>query len=132
MYEENSDRIRPTIKVTTPAGPIRELDDAAGWQQLLLGGARQDGSPLLVGLTRVLSGRRTELIVHTVDEIAYVLEGSGAMATEEDSYAFAAGDAIVIGAGCWHAIEAGDTDVSMLYIFPQPDVPPTSRWDERK
>lgn len=120
---------RPGVLVATPDGAPTPLGEV-GSQQLLLGGARRDGSPVLVGLTRVLAGQCSELIAHTVDEVAYVVDGTGAMVTDRGRHPFAVGDAILISAGSWHAIEAADTDVSMLYAFPCPDVPPTRRWEE--
>ena len=41
---------------------------------------------------------------------------------------FAEGDAILIGAGVWHAVaNTGAEDVTMVFGFPHPDYPPTER-----
>lgn len=131
MPDEHGNPSRPGVLVATPDGAPTSLGDV-GWQQLLLGGGRGDGSPMLVGLTRVLAGQCSELIAHTVDEVAYVVEGTGAMVTDRDRHPFTAGDAILISAGSWHAIEAAGAGVSMLYAFPCPDVPPTRRREESR
>lgn len=120
----------PGIIVSTPSAAEVMPLGKAGSQQVLLGGSRGDASPMLLGVSHVLAGRRSDLIVHTTAEIAYVVQGSGAMVTDRGMHPFEAGDAILIEAGCWHAIQAGDAGAVMAYAFPQPDVPPTRRWGE--
>lgn len=98
---------------------------AAGSQQVLLGGPSGEPSPLVLGITRILAGQTSQLIAHDTSEVAYVLAGSGWMVTDTSRQAFAVGDAIVIEALSWHAIQAGDVLVEMLYVFPTSTVPLT-------
>ena len=116
---------RPSIRSTRAADVPETALGTAGVQRVLLGGPRPDGSPLLVGLTRVRAGATSPLIEHDTAEVGYVLAGAGWMVTDTSEHPFAAGDAILIDARCWHAIRAGDSPVEMLYVFPTPTAPPT-------
>ena len=50
------------------------------------------------------------------------------VALDEGAVAFAAGEAVHIPAGVWHAVaNTGDEDVVMVFGFPHPDYPPTER-----
>jgi mannose-6-phosphate isomerase-like protein (cupin superfamily) len=100
-----------------------------GTQAVLLGAERGDGSPLLLGITKVFPGCTTDLIRHETAEIAYVLEGFGAIVMDEGSASFSPGSAILIEAGCWHAIRADEEQVSMIFSFPSAEAPRTERWN---
>lgn len=113
-----------TRVVPAAAAAVVRLGDAAT-QHVLLGGARDDGSPLLLGLTVVGPGRTTALIEHDIAEVAYVLAGSGWMVTDVDALPFSAGDAVLIEPRGWHAIRAGEEEVRMVFVFPAPAPPPT-------
>lgn len=94
-------------------------------QRVLTGRSREDGSPLLLGVTTVDAHRTSRLIEHDTAELAYVLAGSGWMVTDTAQHPFRTGDSILIDARGWHAIQAGEETVEMLYVFPADDVPPT-------
>ena len=116
----------PTTVRIVPTASVQPVPlGAAGSQRVLLGGAAVGRSPLVLGLTQILAGQTSQLIAHDTSEVAYVLAGSGWMVTDTSRYPFAAGDAIVIDALSWHAIQASDVPVQMLYIFPTPAIPPT-------
>jgi len=116
---------RPTVHTCNlDEVPVVEVGEGVV-QRVLAGGARGDGSPLLLGVTTVAARRTSRLIEHDTAEVAHVLSGSGWMVTDSAEHAFRAGDAILIDAGCWHAIRAGEAPVEMLYVFPSPDAPPT-------
>lgn len=106
------------------AGTVVNLGES-GRQHVLLGGGQNDGSPILVGVTVVVTGQTTELIEHDTTEAAFVLAGKGWLVTDEDELPFGPGDAVLIGAHRWHAIRASTDEVRMLYVFPTSDVPPT-------
>jgi mannose-6-phosphate isomerase-like protein (cupin superfamily) len=112
-------RIRPASDA--PATPLGE----AGNQRVLLGGPRNDASPLLMGITLVRPGHTSLLIEHDSAEICYVLSGTGSMITDTSEHPFGPGDAIVIEQGCWHAIFAAQDVVEMLYVFPSVLAPVT-------
>jgi len=67
-------------------------------------------------------------VCHETEEVAYVVAGSGELRLDDEAVAFAAGDALHIPAGVWHAVaNTGDEDVIMVFAFPHPDYPPTER-----
>ncbi len=117
----------PASVRTVPTATVQPVSlGAAGSQRVLLGGPSAEPSPQVLGITRILAGQTSQLIAHDTSEVAYVLTGSGWMVTDTSRHPFAAGDAIVIEALSWHAIQAGEVSVEMLYVFPTPTVPPTS------
>ena len=67
-------------------------------------------------------------MAHETEEFAYVASGRGRLRLDDGELQFAAGDALHIPAGVWHAvINDGDEDVVMVFGFPHPDYPPTER-----
>lgn len=101
----------------------------AGMQWVLLGGHHGDGSPLVMGVTQVKPGQTTQLIRHDTAEIGYILAGTGWMVTDTDAQPVHPGDAVLIAAGRWHAIRAGDRALQMLYVFPDSHVPATVAYE---
>ena len=62
------------------------------------------------------------------EEVAYVLAGRGEIRTDVEPAAVAAGEALQIPAGLWHAVaNTGDEDLVMIFGFPHPGYPPTER-----
>lgn len=118
----------PTIHVVRSADAPPEPLGGVGEQRVLFGTVRSDGSPVLLGLSTVRPGQTSPLIQHDVAEVTYALAGSGWMVTDASEHPFARGDAMLIDAGCWHAIRADDAIVQMLYVFANPDAPVTRRY----
>lgn len=118
----------PTVRVVRETSIQETPLNGAGSQRVLLGTPRGDGSPILVGLTRVDGGCTTELIEHDVAEFAYVISGGGVLVTDRSEHPFGPGSALLIDARCWHAIRAHEREVVMLFGFPCPDIPATRRW----
>lgn len=102
--------------------------DGGGSQRVLLGAPLADGSPIMLGITRVPPGGITSLIEHETAEVAFVVTGTGAIVTDDGQHDFGPGAALLIEAHCWHAIRAGDEGVTMVYGFPSSSAPPTRRW----
>ncbi|MFE4952410.1 cupin domain-containing protein [Leifsonia sp. NPDC056665] len=101
-----------------------------GWQQIILGGSQPDRSPLLLGITHIVAGERSELIKHATSEVCFVLSGNGHMVGDKAVYRFTAGDALLIEPESWHAIQADPAgDVEMLFCFPQRHIPLTHGWE---
>lgn len=117
----------PTIHVVRGADALPAALGDVGEQRVLFGTVRSDGSPVLLGLSTVRPWQTSPLIQHDVAEVTYALAGSGWMATDASEHRFAPGDAMLIEAGCWHAIRADDATVQMLYVFASPDPPLTRR-----
>lgn len=102
---------------------------SAGSQRVLLGGPHDDGSPLLMGLTHIQPARTSRLIRHDSAEIGFIHTGTGWMVTDSDERPVGPGDAVLIPAGCWHAIRAGAAALQMIYVFPGPQAPDTDAHD---
>jgi quercetin dioxygenase-like cupin family protein len=68
----------------------------------------------------------TKQIVHAVEELAYVISGSGKIAVRSEAYECKAGDGLYIAAGTPHSVENQDSkDLIMVFYFPHPSYPKT-------
>ena len=53
---------------------------------------------------------------------------TGELRLEDEVVPYAAGSALYIPAGVWHAVvNTGNEPVTMVFAFPHPDYPPTER-----
>jgi quercetin dioxygenase-like cupin family protein len=98
------------------------------WSRMLLTGDSVSGIASSLGYSVFTPGTVTGMVAHEVEEVAYVVSGSGELRTDGDPVAFAAGQALHIPPGLWHAVaNTGDTDMVMVFGFPHPGYPPTER-----
>ena len=97
------------------------------WSRVLLTGERVASTSAL-GFSSFAVGTSTAMLSHATEELAYVLSGRGEIRLDDDNVAYAAGSALFIPAGVWHAVaNTGDEPVTMVFAFPYPDYPPTDR-----
>lgn len=97
------------------------------WSRVLLTGDRVASSSAL-GFSNFAVGSSTAMLSHATEELAYVLTGHGELRLDQETVPYAAGSALFIPAGVWHAVaNTGDTPVTMVFAFPHPDYPPTER-----
>jgi quercetin dioxygenase-like cupin family protein len=97
------------------------------WSRMLVTGSRT-GSASSLGYSVFTPGTVTASVKHDTEEVAYVVAGTGELRLEESAVPFAAGEALHIEPGVWHAVaNTGDEDVVMVFGFPHPDYPPTER-----
>lgn len=81
-----------------------------------------------LGYSVFTPGAVTGMVAHKVEEVAYVLAGSGELRTDGEPVAFAAHQALHIPPGLWHAVaNTGANDLVMVFGFPYPAYPPTER-----
>ncbi len=81
-----------------------------------------------LGYSVFTPGTVTAMVKHEAEEVAYVLSGRGEIRTNTAAAPFAAGQALHIPPGLWHAVaNTGDEDVAMVFGFAYPDYPPTER-----
>jgi quercetin dioxygenase-like cupin family protein len=102
------------------------------WSRMVLNSASLGGAnSASLGYSIFTPGTVTAMVCHEVEEIAYVLSGSGELRLEGAEPApFAAGQGLFVPAGVWHAVaNTGTSDVAMVFGFPHPDYPPTQRRD---
>ncbi len=98
------------------------------WSRMLVTGETAEGAVSSLGYSVFTPGTTLAMVKHETEEVAYVVAGVGELRTPNGSVPFAAGEAIHIPAGLWHAVaNTGDDDVVMVFGFPHPAYPPTER-----
>jgi quercetin dioxygenase-like cupin family protein len=98
------------------------------WSRMLVTGDRAPGATASLGASVFTPGTELPPVSHEVEEVAYVVSGSGELRLDDGVVLFAPGDALHIPAGVWHAVvNTGAEDVVMVFGFPHPDYPPTER-----
>ncbi len=98
------------------------------WSRMLVTGARVGGNVSSLGYSVFTPGTVLPAVRHEVEEVAYVVAGSGELRLDDGPVVFREGDALHIPAGIWHAVaNTGERDVVMVFGFPHPDYPPTER-----
>ncbi len=98
------------------------------WSRMVLTSATLQGNQASLGYSVFKPGSATAMVSHETEEVAYVLSGSGELRLDGESVPFAAGQGLFIRAGIWHAVaNTGSEDVAMVFGFPHPEYPPTSR-----
>jgi quercetin dioxygenase-like cupin family protein len=97
------------------------------WSRVLLTAGRV-GSDTTLGFSSFAPGSATAMLSHATDELAHVVGGRGELWLEDEVVPYAAGAALFIPAGAWHAVvNTGPEPVLMVFAFPGPDYPPTER-----
>lgn len=100
----------------------------ASWSRMVLTAETVPGIASSLGYSVFTPGTVTGMVAHEVEEIAYVFSGVGEIRTEGDAAPVAAGQALHIPPGLWHAVaNTGDADLVMVFGFPHPGYPPTER-----
>jgi len=115
-----------TVLPLDSAEPI-ELPQGS-WSRMLVTEARVGGNASSLGYSVFTPGTVLGAVRHEVEEVAYVVSGSGELRLDDGAVPFREGDAVHIPAGVWHAVaNTGEHDVVMVFGFPHPDYPPTER-----
>jgi putative monooxygenase len=95
---------------------------------MLVTGERAPSTTSSLGYSVFAPGSVVGPVRHETEETAYVVSGRGELRVDEGAVPFAAGQALHIPAGVWHAVaNTGDEDVAMVFGFPHPAYPPTDR-----
>lgn len=98
------------------------------WSRLLIHEQTVAGSRTTLGYSVFKAGSRTDDLKHSVEELAFVVAGSGSLRLDEETLVMAAGDAVFIPEGIWHTVAAAPAeDLVMVFAFPGPEYPPTER-----
>lgn len=114
-----------------PLDSVAKIDLPNGsWSRVLVTQERVSGNVSSLGYSVFKPGTALPSVRHETEEVAYVVSGSGRLETDAGEVRFAAGDAIHIPPGTWHAVvNDSDEDVAMVFGFPHPAYPPTERKD---
>ena len=95
---------------------------------MLVTSSTVEGNASSLGYSVFRPGAELSPVRHETEEFAYVVSGAGELRLDDEAVAFAAGDALHIPAGVWHAVaNPGAEDVVMVFGFPHPTYPPTER-----
>lgn len=121
--------------VGEPAITVVPLDEIApiplpngSWSRMVLTSETTPGIASSLGYSVFTPGTATGMVSHEVEEVAYVLSGSGELQTDDGPVPFAAHQALHIPSGLWHAVaNTGEDDLVMVFGFPHPGYPPTER-----
>ena len=98
------------------------------WSRMLVTTGAVEGHASSLGYSVFTPGTVLAPVKHQVEEVAYVVAGSGELRLDEEAVRFRQGDALHIPAGVWHAVaNTGTDDVVMVFGFPHPEYPPTER-----
>jgi quercetin dioxygenase-like cupin family protein len=98
------------------------------WSRMLLTGETVAGIASSLGYSVFTPGAVTGMVAHEAEEVAFVVAGAGELRTDKEPVPFAAGQALHIPAGLWHAVaNTGEADLVMVFGFPHPGYPPTER-----
>jgi len=98
------------------------------WSRMLVTGERVGGNEASLGYSVFTPGTTLAPVRHETEEFAYVVAGSGELLLDDGAVPFAAGDALFVPAGVWHAVSnTGGADVIMVFGFAHPEYPPTER-----
>ncbi len=118
----------PTITVV-PLDAIVPIPLPNGsWSRMILTSESTPGIASSLGYSVFTPGTMTGMVAHSVEEVAYVISGSGELQTEDGSVPFTAHQALHIPPGLWHAVaNTGAEDLVMVFGFPHPGYPPTER-----
>ena len=126
--------------VTQPASAVTvvPLHDIAAiplpngsWSKMALTAQSVDGIASSLGYSVFTPGTTLSMVSHNVEEVAFVVAGSGELRLEDGAVPFAAGQAIHIPPATWHAVvNTGDVDCIMVFGFPCPGYPPTERQEQ--
>ena len=100
------------------------------WSRVALTGDRV-GSTTALGFSSFAPRTSTAMLSHATEELAYVVSGQGELRMDDGIAPFAAGDCLYVPAAVWHAVvNTGDEPVTMVFVFPHHDYPPTQRREE--
>lgn len=99
------------------------------WSRMVITDRTASGNRSSLGYSVFTAGTELTMVRHETEEVAYVVAGRGELRLDGgETVPFAAGQAIFIPAGVWHAVaNTSDEDAVMVFGFPHPDYPPTER-----
>jgi mannose-6-phosphate isomerase-like protein (cupin superfamily) len=102
------------------------------WSRVLVAEQTVGGNASALGYSVFRPGTSTADLSHSVEELAYIVSGSGVIRLETGDVPVAAGQALYVPARIWHTVvNPGEEDLVMVFSFPSPAYPPTDRREPR-
>ena len=100
------------------------------WSRVLVAEQTVGGNVSALGYSVFKPGTSTADLSHSVEELAYIVGGSGVIRLETGDVPVTAGQALYVPARLWHTVmNPGREDLVMVFSFPSPGYPPTERRD---
>ncbi len=107
--------------------PAVELPGGS-WSRVLVADNTVGGNSSALGYSVFRPGTATADLSHSVEELAFVVSGTGTIRLESGEVPVTAGQALYVPAEVWHTVaNPGDEELVMVFSFPSPDYPPTRR-----
>ena len=102
------------------------------WSRVLISSATVGDNVSCMGYSVFTPGMATDDLSHEVEELAYVVSGSGELRLEDGVVPVTEGSAAYIAAHVWHTVvNTGDDDLVMVFAFTSSDYPPTDHAPSR-
>lgn len=120
--------VESTVRVVAleDVDPIELPQDS--WSRMVLTGTTVGETTSSLGYSVFKPGLVTGFVSHEVEELAFVVAGSGELRLDDGAVPFGPGQALHIPPHTWHALAiTGEEDCIMVFTFPHPDYPPTER-----
>ena len=115
-----------TVVTLTEVPPV-ELQGGS-WSRVLVAEQTVGGNASALGYSVFKPGTSTADLSHSVEELAFIVSGTGVIRLETEDVAVTAGQALHIPARLWHTVaNPGEEDLVMVFSFPSPGYPPTER-----
>ena len=97
------------------------------WSRVLVCSDTVGDNHACLGYSVFTPGMATDDLSHEVEELAYVVAGTGELRLEDGVVLVAEGHAVFIAANVWHTVaNTGAEDLVMVFAFPSSDYPPTA------
>ena len=122
MSSENAERVRV---IDLAEGKRTDLPGGS-WVCELVSGPLNGAAATMLGFSTWAPGADTRQLVHEVDELCYIVSGSGKLSIGREVVPYHAGQAVLIPAGVPHGVvNDANEPMSMVYVFSYPEYPPT-------
>lgn len=99
------------------------------WSRVLVNNATTPSTGTTLGYSVFAPQTSTQHMSHRVEELAYVVSGSGWIQLDDHKVRVEAEGACHIPAGVWHSVvnDSPGADLAMVFVFASPDYPETER-----
>ncbi len=98
------------------------------WSRVLVAEETVGGNVSALGYSVFKPGTATADLSHSVEELAYIVSGSGVIRLETGDIPVTAGQALYVPARLWHTVvNPGEEELVRVFAVPSPGYPPTER-----
>lgn len=102
------------------------------WSRVLISSDTVGTNHSCMGYSVFTPGMATDDLSHEVEELAYVVKGSGELRMVDGVMPVTEGSAAFIAPRVWHTVvNTGTEDLIMVFAFTSPDYPPTEHAPSR-